>query len=317
MAGPRLPPEAIAASRAAIAAGSKSFALAARLFDPDTRDRATLLYHWCRHCDDVIDGQHLGQGRVASADSPAERLAMLRDATDRALAGDGGSEPAFRALAALNAVCPLPRRYAHDLLDGFAMDVAETAYQTEAELLTYCYHVAGCVGVLMALVMGVEPSDHATLARASDLGLSFQLNNIARDVMEDAANGRRYLPADWLREAGIPVGDFAEPAHRARLAKVVARLVALAEVYEESADWGVAALDFRSAWAVLSAARIYGDIGRKVRRRGMAALSERVVTSPQRKLRSVAGSLPQALARRSRWAAPSPERVGLWTPDFA
>ncbi|MBV8971331.1 MAG: squalene/phytoene synthase family protein, partial [Sphingomonadaceae bacterium] len=75
----------VAAARAAIVRGSNSFALASRLFDPVTRDRATLLYAWCRHADDVIDGQVDGFGRVAGEGTPAERLERLEAATRRAL----------------------------------------------------------------------------------------------------------------------------------------------------------------------------------------------------------------------------------------
>ncbi|MGL4543670.1 MAG: squalene/phytoene synthase family protein, partial [Polymorphobacter sp.] len=88
----------ILASRTAIAKGSKSFALASRLFDGETRDRATLLYAWCRYCDDVIDGQELGHGRIAYAGTPVERLAELEALTARALAGEGTGVAAYDAL---------------------------------------------------------------------------------------------------------------------------------------------------------------------------------------------------------------------------
>ena len=88
----------------------------------------------------------------------------------------------------------LPRRSPEDLLDGMAMDVGAVRYRTFDELLLYCYRVAGTVGLMMAQIMGVRiPS---ALRRAADLGMAMQLTNICRDVAEDAARDRSYLPAD-------------------------------------------------------------------------------------------------------------------------
>lgn len=306
----------LGAATDALARGSKSFALATRLFDRRTRERVILLYSWCRHCDDVIDGQLLGEGRVEQAGSPAERLRMLEDRTDRALAGVLSGESAFDALALVARDVDLPARYAHDLLRGFAIDVEGMRFTGEAELMRYCYHVAGCVGLMMALLMDVPADDRETLVRASDLGLSFQLNNIARDVVEDAGIGRCYLPESWLAEEGLSPTDHALPENAAALHRVVGRLVALAERYEDSARHGVAALSARQGWAILAAARIYGDIGRKLRSGGPEALAGRTRTTAAEKLAAVAAALPLAIGRRAEWPRPWPGRGNLWTPDI-
>jgi 15-cis-phytoene synthase len=300
-------------ARDAIARGSKSFAMASQLFDPATRDRAMLLYAWCRHCDDVIDGQVLGEGRNDDRRPPAERLAEVESLTEAALAGRPEGHPAYFALAEVVAATGMPPRYPRDLIEGFRIDMEERPFRSFDDTLAYGYHVAGCVGVMMAIVMGVSPADKAVLDRASDLGIAFQLNNIARDVIEDAMNSRRYIPDDWLASVNLTPESFAFDAHRRQLARLVARLVFAAEDYEASARWGTAALPWRSAWAVLAAARIYGDIGRKVRDAGEAGLESRTVTTRAEKLRAVAATLPQALARRSRWPLPGPAREALWT----
>ena len=92
------------------------------------------------------------------------------------------------------------------------MDVQGYRYQTLDDTLLYCYRVAGVVGLMMARVMGAEAEP--TLDRACDLGLAFQLTNIARDIVEDAQIGRVYLPAEWLAEVGIPEDEVALPASR-------------------------------------------------------------------------------------------------------
>lgn len=303
-------------AREAIARGSKSFAMASQLFDPATRDRAMLLYAWCRHTDDVIDGQVLGEGRNDDTRPPAERLAEVERLTEIALAGQPTSNPAYEALAQVVRETKMPPRYPRDLVHGFRIDMEERPFLTFDDTLTYCYHVAGCVGVMMAIVMGVSPDDRATLDRACDLGMSFQLNNIARDVVEDAANGRRYIPDDWLASVQLEPRSFAFPPNRRQLHRLVTRLVNTAEEYEESARYGTPALSWRAAWAVLAAARIYGNIGRKVRDAGPEALDARMSTSKGEKLASVAASLGDTLGRKTRWPAPGPARTGLWTmPD--
>ncbi len=300
-------------ARAAIARGSKSFSLASQLFDPVTRDRAMLLYAWCRHTDDVIDGQVLGQGRNDDTRPPAERLAEVERLTEMALAGEPTGDPAYDALAQVVRETGMPARYPRDLIHGFRIDMEERPFLTFDDTLAYCYHVAGCVGVMMAIIMGVSPDDEATLDRACDLGMAFQLNNIARDVIEDASNGRRYIPDDWLISVGLAPNSFAFPAHRRQLSRLVARLVFAAEEYEESARHGTPALSWRAAWAVLAAARIYGGIGRKVRDAGADGLASRMSTSKPEKLQAVSLALAETLSRNQRWPLPGPPREGLWT----
>ena len=121
----------------------------------------------------------------------------------------------------------MPPHFARDLIAGFALDAADWRPQSVDDLYRYCYHVAGAVGCMMALVMGVSPNDEAVLDRACDLGMAFQLDsNIARDVAEDDQAGRCYLPASWLVEMDIPPGtSYEAAAHRQRLAVLAARLV--------------------------------------------------------------------------------------------
>ncbi len=302
----------LANARSAIARGSKSFAMASQLFDPVTRDRAMLLYAWCRHTDDVIDGQVLGQGRNDDLRPPAERLAEVERLTEMALAGQPTGDPAYEALAQVCRETNMPPQFPRDLVHGFRIDMEERPFRTFDDTLTYCYHVAGCVGVMMAIVMGVDPRDRATLDRASDLGIAFQLNNIARDIIEDAMNSRRYIPDDWLANVGLSPTTFAVPAQRRQLFRLLIRLVDQAEEYELSARHGTPALRNRAAWAVLAAASIYGGIGRKLRKAGPEALESRMRTTLPEKLQAVSLAASQTLVRKQRWSGDH-DRSGLWT----
>jgi 15-cis-phytoene synthase len=285
--------ELVAAAGETIRKGSKSFHMASRLFDRPTRDRAWLLYCWCRHCDDQCDGQKLGERTEEAAGSAAEVEAHTR----HVLAGGKVGQLPFDALAEVLTECAIPHRYLLDHLQGFALDAEGWRPQDEADLLRYCYHVAGAVGCMMAVVMGVSPDDEETLRRASDLGIAFQLSNIARDVRDDHEAGRCYLPAQWLHDYDIDSRDPLRPDQRERLVLLVQRLCSLADRYEASALKGVGALGFRSRWAILSAAGIYGRIGRRVSAMGLTAWDTRVVVPKREKGAIILASLGRAMLR--------------------
>jgi 15-cis-phytoene synthase len=298
----------VAYARDSIARGSKSFAFASRLFDRTTRERVWLLYAWCRKCDDMADGQDHG-GAMAFVDDPQQRLSAIRDLTARALAGEATGESAFDCLGVVARECGLSQAMADDVIEGFALDAAEWHPRSEGDLYRYCYHVAGAVGVMMAKVMGVPDDDADTLDRACDLGLAFQLANIARDISEDDGAGRCYLPDDWLALLDIGPGEHMRPHNRGKLALTGRWLADEAGQYEASARAGAARLPFRARWAVLSAAGIYGDIARKVRASGEQAWDQRIYTSKADKLRWVRRAFVDAL----RNDPPAVSRDGLWT----
>ena len=285
-----------------IAAGSKSFRFASQIFDLATRERSWLLYAWCRACDDITDGQTLGHDARTPAD-PLARIVFLRDRTNAALAGEPTGLVPFDALATVAAETHIPADLPHDHLAGFARDAAGWTPASEHDLLSYCYQVAGAVGVMMAHVMGVGPSDRDTLDRASDLGIAFQLANIARDIVDDARVGRSYIPAEWA-----PGLDPLDRAQRPRLVEVARRLAALAHRYRRSSKVGAARLPFRSRWAVLSAAAIYGRVATRAVKLGSRAWDQRISISKVEKFILVARAFVEALL-----PVRNVSRDGLWT----
>jgi len=305
-------------SRDMIRKGSRSFALASRVFDPAIRDHAWMLYAWCRHCDDEIDGQELGMAPVTQpGHDPVASLLKLRTETQRALRGAAVTDPVFLGLQRVAREHAIPERHALELLAGFEMDVTGFRYRTIDETLLYCYRVAGVVGVMMALVMGVR--DTKNLQRAADLGIAFQLTNIARDVVDDARNGRCYLPAEWLAEAGISAEGLARPENRVAVAVVVRRLLAESDRYYRSAHAGLQSLSFRSAWAVATALGVYRDIGSLVLARGAQAWDTRAVVGMPRKMLYLSVGALRALqgVTWDRWLDAAPRAEDLWTmPEF-
>ncbi len=282
-------------AREFIQKGSKSFTIASYLFDKATRERAHLLYAWCRKCDDIADGQDHGGELVDDGSDPVDRIEGIRILTTRALDGQPTADIAFDALGLVAAETGISAQMCDDVIDGFALDAKGWRPRTRADLMRYCYHVAGAVGVQMAMVMGVPRDAKDILDRACDLGLAFQLNNIARDISEDDAAGRCYLPEEWLVEYDIPPGQHMKPQYRTKLVAMTKRLVDTAEQHEAAARIGAGSLRFRQRWAILAAANIYGAIGREVRRRGEAAWDSRVYTSTWAKIGFVARAFVQAI----------------------
>ncbi|MEO1658986.1 MAG: phytoene/squalene synthase family protein [Pseudomonadota bacterium] len=302
----------------AIAKGSKSFALASLLFRPHMRRHAHMLYAWCRHCDDVIDGQNLGFGEDSFAgrdDAPkAEDLESLWTDTKAALRGETPTSWPFEAFQTVALETGMPSQHPFDLLRGFEMDVAQHRYETLEDTLRYSYHVAGVVGVMMAIVMGVSPEDNDTLDRASDLGIAFQLTNICRDIIDDAAIGRIYVPSAWLEEEGVT----AEPAavlhegNREAVWRVALRLLQEADKYYKSAAPGVRRLPIRAGFAVAAARGVYRDIGRVVRVKGPRVWDQRARTSRRRKVVLAGLGCLQGASAKSQFFRALPPRPDLW-----
>lgn len=277
----------LAACRALLRGGSRTFFAASLLLPAWVRHPAAAVYGFCRLADDAIDLDP----------SPGEALARLHDRLDRAYAGDPVAIPADRAFAEVIARLTIPRVLPEALLEGFLWDAEERRYADLAALQDYAARVAGSVGAMMALLMGVR--DRRVLARACDLGVAMQLTNIARDVGEDARAGRLYLPLDWLAEAGIDADAFlAAPRHSPALAAVLARLLAESERLYRRAEAGIGRLPLACRPGIGAARLIYAEIGSSVERNGYDAVSRRAVVPGSRKLALLSASL----ARIGTWS---------------
>jgi len=270
--------ELVEAARDAIRQGGRTLAFASRRLDKATRERAWLLYAWCRRCYDIAEGKEF-RTRPEDADDAQNIAQAIRVLTRRALDGEPTADPAFDAFGQVAHETGLTLQMAEDAIEGFALDAAGWRPHSEADLIRYCYHSAGAIGVMAAHVVGAREDDEDILDRAFDLAVAFELAQIAVDVCEDDAEDRCYLPLEWLAEADIPPGEAMKPVYRRQLVTLVARLIDLAEAYELSGRQVTERLRFRQRWAVLTAANIYMTLARKVRERGAAAWDHRVTIS--------------------------------------
>ena len=273
----------LTACRAALREGSYTFYAASLVLPASVREPACALYAFCREADDAVD-----QGADA-----ALAVQQLRERLDRVYAGEACgplTRVADRALASVVLRFGIPRAMLDALIEGFEWDVQGRSYDTLDALSDYAARVAGSVGAMMALLMGVrEPQ---ALARACDLGVAMQLSNIARDVGEDARMGRLYLPRAWMREAGLdPQAWLLAPSFSPALAQVVQRLLSAADTLYRQVDAGVASLPLACRPGINAARFLYAGIGHEVLRRGGDSVRQRAVVPGWRKSWLIAQSL--------------------------
>ena len=237
---------------AVLATSGESFFWARRFLGPTIGHNAARLYSFCRVLDDMADGD--------IPNGPAH-LEVIQTDLERGVWNDHPVLDQFRDLVEDHA---LPTDVICSLVEGLMDDQRPNVLiRDEEELIQYAYKVAGTVGLLMCRVLNVQ--NRRAEAHAIDLGIAMQLTNIARDVVEDAKMGRRYLPASWtwgmapediLRAAEDPSCDDA-----AIVTAAVRRLLALAEEYYASGRAGLAYLPFRAHFSIGVAAKIYRQIG--------------------------------------------------------
>jgi phytoene synthase len=177
-------------------------------------------------------------------------------------------------------------------------DLTPAADFREADLMRYCFRVAGAVGVLMCPILGLR--DQRFLPHAAALGMGMQLTNIARDVAEDWRRSRCYLPVEWTD--GLRPSGAAPDAERVR--RGVRQLLDVADGFYAAGDSGIVALNADARLAVRAASSIYRAIGTRIRRRDYRVLDERARVATLGKVAlfiraAVAGIMPQAMSGAS------------------
>ncbi|MEM1263338.1 MAG: phytoene/squalene synthase family protein [Pseudomonadota bacterium] len=273
--------------------GSHSFYAASHLLPRDIREPACALYAFCREADDAID----------TADRPDDAVDDLLERLERIYTGRPRGRPADRGMTIVVESYGIPRTVPTALIEGFVWDTEGRRYDDASALNDYAARVAGTVGIMMAMIMGIRAPD--TLARACDLGVAMQLTNIARDVGEDAAAGRVYLPLDALRDQGVDVDAWlADPQFTPAIGRVVAGLLERAEQLYSRAHIGIAQLPLRCRPGIFAARRIYAEIGRVIAANGYDSVSQRAYVSAERKRLLLARSVLSAFRPRSRDRSP-------------
>lgn len=263
----------LAEARATTRRVARTFALAARLLPREIRDDVYRLYLVFRTLDDLVD------------DGEPDALCRVV-AVEEWCRGGAPSTPETRLLASLDARHGLPRDALLDFCAGMRHDLDGAAVLTEEDLETYCYRVAGTVGITMSALLGTRPGVDARPSAAA-LGKAMQRTNVLRDIDEDWENGRVYLARETLERFGFLDGAPPPPAAREELLREqIARADAL---YAE----GIAGIALLSSGrvAIRAAASMYREILRQMEREGYGRRAGRVVVPRSRKLYVAARSV--------------------------
>jgi len=274
---------------AATSAGSRSFYFATRFFPPDLARAAHAVYWFCRYTDDLVDEcDSVEQGRR----DLEEWSVRLRWALD----GGAVEHQVLQLFTQSVRNCDIPHEYPLELIEGMRMDLAATRYRTFAELRVFCYRVASVVGLMMCHAIGFEDP---ALVHATDLGIAMQLTNILRDVGEDLARGRLYLPSAEMESFGCTESDLDSRRCTDAFRQLMQFQAGRARDLYERAMPGVQLLKPRGQFAVRIAAELYRDILREIERNGYDVFHKRAVVPGRRKLWLTGRSMAIPVARRS------------------
>ncbi len=279
---------AYAICRSVARAAARNFYYAFLVLPRHKRDALSAVYAFMRHCDDISDQPGLSQQeRRARLDSWLESL-------HRVLEGHASDDPVLIALADAVREFRIPVELLDQLAYGTAMDLEDTAvdpatgaiskihYRTFEELYVYCYRVASVVGLVCIRIFGYEDPSAEPLAEAC--GVAFQLTNIIRDVKEDAAMGRVYLPEEDLAKFGRSPMELSNGCDPARFRPVLELEAARARDFYRAADDLLPLIfdDSRAAlWVLVT---IYRRLLEKIASRGYDVFSGRVSLTTLEKL---------------------------------
>jgi phytoene synthase len=266
-------------ARVSIKRNGKTFWFASLFLPKQMATDAAVLYSFCRNLDDVAD--QTTASRLSQ--DPVQHLEQIR----KDLISGNSQDPLLAEILHLASRTGLNLRAATCLLDTLLADADGPAeILDESGLIRYCYGAAGTVGLMMCGVLGVD-SPRARL-QAIDLGIAMQLTNIARDVVEDATLGRRYLPGLWVSHlTPLQIIDLSkdDTKLRAKLADGIERVLALADIFYAAAVPGFDAIPARARNGIRIAAAVYREIGVNLRHQGCDCSRGRVVVPMLSKVR--------------------------------
>jgi len=252
----------------------RTFYFSSQLMPPPKRRAIHSAYAFCRIADDLVDrAAELGPDQVR------DQLQAWEDELD------APRQPVAIAYAATRETYRIPAQPTHELFSGIRMDLAPVLYETWDDLYLYCYRVAGTIGLITSPILGLKTA--AATTHAVELGVAMQLTNILRDIGEDAAAGRLYLPLQELARFGVdpesvmrgrPTGDF--PAF-------MAFQIARARDYYRRANAGMPALAPSGQFAALASSRMYSRILDQIEAQRYDVFNQRAFISTRRKVREL------------------------------
>lgn len=252
---------------------SSNFYYAFMLLAAQRRRALYAVYAFCRFVDDIADD--------APATDASAMLALWREELHNVFAGSP-TRAISRALAENVRRFHIPQHYFEEVIDGVEMDLSRTRYATFSNLELYCHRVASAVGLICIEIFGYRNSSAHTYAER--LGLAFQLTNIVRDVREDAARGRIYLPLDDLAQFQVSEDEILRGVYSSRFRALMEFEADRARHFYREAEQALAPEDRATMLAAEAMRLIYAALLERIARSGFRVLDQRVSLSAPRKL---------------------------------
>jgi phytoene synthase len=253
-------------------ARARNFYYSFLLLPNPTRRAMCAVYAFMRECDDRSDGP----------EAAPERVSEWRGGLTAALAGHAPDHPVWPAFIDTARRYRISEAYFYSMLDGVASDFEPHVIRTFDELYQYCYRVASVVGLTIIHIFGFE--DPRALELAEKCGIAFQLTNILRDVREDAAAGRVYLPAEELERFGVPAADLNQPHLTAPLRAVLELELGRAREYYTLSRPLLTLVGRDSRRALWALMEIYSRLLDRIEAQGYPVLERRVSVPAREKL---------------------------------
>lgn len=242
-----------------------------------------VLYAFMRLSDDI------GDDATLPLETRRTRLAQWHEDLRLAFDGRRFHHPLYPALMEMVARRNVPARHLYEVIDGIESDLAPQRFAAFEDLNRYCYHVAGAVGLCCIHIWGFH--DPQAIPLAIDCGTAFQLTNILRDLQEDAAMGRVYLPQEDLARFGYGEVDLAAATYDERFRALMQFQVARAREFYARAAGLLSLIDARGRPVLAAMLRIYGGLLDEIERRRYDVFTQRVRLPRWKKLWFVFRSL--------------------------
>jgi len=270
---------------------AKSFYFAAKFLPKLKRKAVYPIYAFCRHVDDEID--EISEGGENDAIRAIENWKQkLEDVFESRQEVSTDKRPktenrnlVFTAWKDLLKTYKIPPNLPLELMQGVLMDTQLKRYETFEELYVYCYRVASTVGLMSSEILGY--SDAKALEYAEAMGIAMQLTNILRDVKEDAAMNRIYLPQEDLRKFNVSEKQIFASELNENFVEMMRFQIARARNFYLKGEKGIALLERDSRFTVLLASRIYSRILDEIERQNYDVFSRRASTSLTQKIFSL------------------------------
>lgn len=278
----------------------RTYYLASQLLPPDQRSAVSALYGFARYVDDIVDVE------MDVVPDP-ERVERIRTMLHSGLERGSSDHPILAATVDTVQRFGIERAILDDFLDSMKMDIAVTSYDTWADLCAYTWGSAAVIGLQMVRVIGAVVPQAEADAFAAKLGEAFQLTNFCRDVAEDAARGRTYLPLEDFRAEGASTPPVDSPQTR----RVVARNVRRARDLYADAEPGIDLLHPNGRECVRVAFVLYQRILDEIEVADFDVFSARRSVGNTARLRVALPAIGRAWVTRTRGRVPaSPTRTG-------